>query len=63
MMSILRLVGVYLRISILNELQYRVNFFIQILHALIALGTGLIGLALLAMALLAVGLRFRANRV
>lgn len=30
----------------MNELQYRVNFFIQILQSFIALGTGLVGLAL-----------------
>jgi ABC-2 type transport system permease protein len=36
----------YLRIGIPNELQYRVNFLIQILQSLIALATGLIGLAL-----------------
>ena len=38
--------GAYLRIGISNELQYRVNFFIQILQSLIALAVGLIGLAL-----------------
>jgi ABC-2 type transport system permease protein len=36
----------YLRIGILNEFQYRVNFFIQILQSFIALITGLIGLNL-----------------
>ena len=36
----------YLKVGVLNELQYRVNFFIQILQSLIALATGLIGLAL-----------------
>jgi ABC-2 type transport system permease protein len=30
----------------LNELQYRVNFFIQLLQSLLELGTGLVGLAL-----------------
>ena len=47
-MSVLRrnfsLALTFLRISILNEFQYRVNFFIQILEALIALATGLISL-------------------
>jgi ABC-2 type transport system permease protein len=32
----------YLRIGIANELQYRVNFFIQLLQSFIALSTGLI---------------------
>lgn len=36
----------YLRIGILNEFQYRANFYIQILQTFIALGTGLIGLNL-----------------
>jgi ABC-2 type transport system permease protein len=34
----------YLRISILNEMQYRVNFFVQLGQSLIAVATGLIGL-------------------
>lgn len=36
----------FLRIGALNELQYRVNFFLQILQSLIAVGVGLVGLAL-----------------
>jgi ABC-2 type transport system permease protein len=43
---ILQLTFTYLRIGILNEMQYRVNFFIQLLQSLVALGTGLVGLAL-----------------
>jgi len=46
MMHAIRLALTYLRIGIANELQYRVNFFIQILQSLIALAVGLIGLAL-----------------
>ena len=46
-MGVIRLMGLYLRISLLNELQYRVNFLIQVFHSLISLGTGLIGLALI----------------
>ena len=42
----MRLLWVFFRVGALNELQYRVNFFIQLLQSLIALGTGLIGLAL-----------------
>ena len=34
----------HLRIGIANEMQYRVNFFIQLLQSFIALSTGLIGL-------------------
>ena len=34
----------YLRVGILNELQYRVNFFIQLVQSFVSLGTGLIGL-------------------
>ncbi len=43
-MKILRLFWVHLRIGIANEMQYRVNFFIQLLQSFIALSTGLIGL-------------------
>jgi len=43
-MRIIKLVWSYLRIGIANELQYRVNFFIQLLQSFIALSTGLIGL-------------------
>ena len=43
-MKILRLILSYLRIGIANEMQYRVNFFIQLLQSFIALATGLIGL-------------------
>jgi ABC-2 type transport system permease protein len=41
-MKIINLVWSYLRIGIANELQYRVNFFIQLLQSFIALATGLI---------------------
>lgn len=39
-------VGLLLRISVLNELQYRVNFFLSVFQSLLALGTGLAVLAL-----------------
>lgn len=45
-MKILTLAWSYLRIGIANELQYRVNFFVQLLQSLISLGSGLVGLAL-----------------
>jgi ABC-2 type transport system permease protein len=41
-----RLFGLFLRIGALNELQYRANFWLQILESGIALGTGLAVLAL-----------------
>jgi ABC-2 type transport system permease protein len=45
-MRFFNLAGTFLRVGVLNEMQYRVNFFIQLLQSLIALATGLIGLAL-----------------
>ena len=45
-MNILRLSWTFLRVGILNEMQYRVNFFIQLLQSFIALGVGLVGLTL-----------------
>jgi ABC-2 type transport system permease protein len=43
-MKIFTLMGSYWRIAIANEMQYRVNFFLQLLQSLINLSTGLIGL-------------------
>lgn len=45
-MRILKLTATFLRIGLLNELQYRVNFFIQLLQSFVALSVGLIGLTL-----------------
>ena len=45
-MNPFKLAWTYLRIGVLNELQYRVNFFIQLLQSFIAVATGLIGLSL-----------------
>jgi ABC-2 type transport system permease protein len=45
-MSYLRLVWNYFRIGAMNELQYRVNFFVQLFQSLLSLVTGLVGLAL-----------------
>lgn len=45
-MNTLRLIWVHFRIGILNEMQYRVNFLLQLLQSFIALGTGLVGLSL-----------------
>lgn len=46
MKRVLGLIATYLRIGIQNEMQYRVNFFIQLLQSFVALGTGLVGLSL-----------------
>lgn len=45
-MNGLRVLWGFLRVGIMNEAQYRVNFFVQLLQSLIALATGLIVLAL-----------------
>lgn len=45
-MGPLRLLGLYVRIGALNELQYRANFWLQLLESGIALGTGLAVLGL-----------------
>ncbi|MGQ0570362.1 MAG: ABC-2 family transporter protein, partial [Armatimonadota bacterium] len=45
-MNVLRLAWLYLRVGVMSEVQYRVNFFVQLLQSLVALGTGLVALAL-----------------
>jgi ABC-2 type transport system permease protein len=45
-MGIIRLMYHYLRIGAMNELQYRVNFWLQLLQSAVALAVGLVGLAL-----------------
>ncbi|HEY1016115.1 MAG TPA: ABC-2 family transporter protein [Herpetosiphonaceae bacterium] len=45
-MNYLRLFWVYLRVGVMNELQYRVNFFVQLFQSFLALATGLISLGL-----------------
>lgn len=45
-MNPFRLAWSYLRIGVLNEMQYRVNFFIQLFQSAVAVATGLIGLSL-----------------
>jgi ABC-2 type transport system permease protein len=45
-LTALRLAGTFLRIGILNELQYRVNFFFSLLQSVVAVGTSLAVLAL-----------------
>lgn len=41
-----RLTGLLIRMSLLQELQYRVNFFLSVFQSLLSLGTGLVVLAL-----------------
>jgi ABC-2 type transport system permease protein len=41
-----RVAWLYLRVGVLNDLQYRVNFFVQLFQALIQVGTGLVVLSL-----------------
>ncbi len=43
----LRLAMLHLRIGVMNELQYRANFAIQLIQSLVAIGTGLVVLALI----------------
>lgn len=43
-MSGLRVAWLFFRVGAMNELQYRVNFFVQLLQSLVSIGTGLIGL-------------------
>jgi len=45
-MNPIKLAITYLRIGVLNEMQYRINFFIQLLQSFISVATGLIGLSL-----------------
>jgi viologen exporter family transport system permease protein len=45
-MNPFKLTWTYLRIGVMNELQYRVNFFIQLMQTFIAIAIGLIGLSL-----------------
>jgi ABC-2 type transport system permease protein len=43
----MRLAWLFLRVGVMNELQYRANFFIQLVQSLMAIATGLIVLALI----------------
>jgi ABC-2 type transport system permease protein len=45
-MALLRLLWVFLKLGVLHELEYRVNFYVQILRSSIALATGLVGLSI-----------------
>ena len=41
----LRLVGTFMRVGVMNEMQYRINFFLQLIQSILTVGTGLIILA------------------
>ncbi len=45
-MNAVRVAWLYLKMGVLNELQYRVNFFVQLFQALIQVATGLVVLSL-----------------
>src|SRR5439155_7117946 len=45
-MNAVRVGWLYFKVGVLNELQYRVNFFVQLLQSLIQVGTGLVVLTL-----------------
>lgn len=45
-MSVARVAWLFLKVGVLNELQYRVNFVVQLFQSLIQVGTGLAVLAL-----------------
>jgi ABC-2 type transport system permease protein len=44
MLAYLRLLGVHLRLGVLNELQYRTNLFVQLVQSVVGLATALLGL-------------------
>ena len=46
-MNSLRVIWLFMRVGIMNEVQYRVNFFVQALQSAIALVTGLVVLSLI----------------
>ncbi|MGD0613133.1 MAG: ABC-2 family transporter protein [Anaerolineales bacterium] len=46
-MNMLRLLSVFFRVSLLSELAYRVNFFVQLFQSILELGTALAGLAVI----------------
>src|SRR5512140_973012 len=46
-MNQLRLFGVYVRINVLGELAYRVNFYVQLFQSLVEFATALTGLAVI----------------
>jgi len=45
-MTAIRIFWLMVRLGVLNELQYRVNFFLQIFQSVLQLGTALVGLGI-----------------
>jgi ABC-2 type transport system permease protein len=45
-MEMLKLIGKFMQINFLNELQYRANFFMQLFNSMLGLAFGLVGLAI-----------------
>jgi ABC-2 type transport system permease protein len=45
-MRIVRLIGIHLKVAVLNEVQYRANFFLSLVQSLVTMGTGLFVLTL-----------------
>src|SRR5205809_413789 len=45
-MHLFRLAAVYIRLGVLNEMQYRLNFFAAIFQTVLAVGVGLVVLSL-----------------
>lgn len=45
-MNTLRVAWLFFKVGVMNELQYRVNFFVQLFQSLIQVGTGLVMLSL-----------------
>ena len=62
-MNALRVSWLYLKIGVINELQYRVNFFVQVLQSLIQVGTALVMLALGVLVGIDAGLPFDPERL
>jgi ABC-2 type transport system permease protein len=46
-MNYLRLFGLYFRMGAMGEMQYRLNFFVQLLQSALQLGTAIAGLAVI----------------
>lgn len=42
-----RLAATFLRVGVMNEMQYRINFFLQLVQSLLTVGTGLVILAVI----------------
>ena len=45
-MHYIKLIWIFFRIGLLNEMAYRVNFYVQLLQSVLNLGTAIAGLAI-----------------